>query len=212
MPEYIKERINQFKPTDERPFVIGLPTGSSPIGVYRRLVRLYNSGELSFKNVVSFNMDEYVGLPRDHPESYHSFMWSHLFKHIDIPPENVNILNGNADDLQAECERYEAKILDSASSESSSDISVRWARMALPITDNTRGASMPPILGTLSASTDKVAEASVVDDKALSAHGDLVLRTASNLDRDDGVASGETTTVNVPADALKTDDVRPCTI
>ncbi|KAJ2325105.1 Glucosamine-6-phosphate isomerase (Glucosamine-6-phosphate deaminase) (GNPDA) (GlcN6P deaminase) [Coemansia sp. RSA 2673] len=56
-------------------------------------------------------MDEYVGLPRDHPESYHSFMWSHLFKHIDIPPENVNILNGNADDLQAECERYEAKIL-----------------------------------------------------------------------------------------------------
>ncbi|KAJ2427499.1 Glucosamine-6-phosphate isomerase (Glucosamine-6-phosphate deaminase) (GNPDA) (GlcN6P deaminase), partial [Coemansia sp. RSA 2531] len=73
--EYIKERINQFKPTDERPFVIGLPTGSSPIGVYKRLVQLYNEGHLSFKNVVSFNMDEYVGLPRDHPESYHSFMW-----------------------------------------------------------------------------------------------------------------------------------------
>ncbi|KAJ2399155.1 Glucosamine-6-phosphate isomerase (Glucosamine-6-phosphate deaminase) (GNPDA) (GlcN6P deaminase), partial [Coemansia sp. RSA 2530] len=108
--EYIKERINQFKPTEERPFVIGLPTGSSPIGVYKRLVQLYNDGKLSFKNVVSFNMDEYVGLPRDHPESYHSFMWSHLFKHIDIPPGNVNILNGNADDLQAECERYEAKI------------------------------------------------------------------------------------------------------
>ncbi|KAJ2226259.1 Glucosamine-6-phosphate isomerase (Glucosamine-6-phosphate deaminase) (GNPDA) (GlcN6P deaminase) [Coemansia sp. RSA 1722] len=108
--EYIKERINQFKPTSENPFVIGLPTGSSPIGVYKRLVQLYNNGHVSFKNVVSFNMDEYVGLPRDHPESYHSFMWNHLFKHIDIPPENVNILNGNADDLQAECERYEAKI------------------------------------------------------------------------------------------------------
>ncbi|KAJ1834016.1 Glucosamine-6-phosphate isomerase (Glucosamine-6-phosphate deaminase) (GNPDA) (GlcN6P deaminase) [Coemansia sp. RSA 2711] len=108
--EYIKERILQFAPTAERPFVIGLPTGSSPIGVYKRLVELHNSGELSFKNVVSFNMDEYVGLPRDHPESYHSFMWNHLFKHVDIPPENVNILNGNADDLQAECQRYEAKI------------------------------------------------------------------------------------------------------
>lgn len=55
-------------------------------------------------------MDEYVDLPRDHPQSYHSFMWNHLFKHIDIQPKNVHILNGNAADLQKECEDYEAKI------------------------------------------------------------------------------------------------------
>ncbi|KAJ2779575.1 Glucosamine-6-phosphate isomerase (Glucosamine-6-phosphate deaminase) (GNPDA) (GlcN6P deaminase) [Coemansia javaensis] len=108
--EYIKERILQFEPSAERPFVIGLPTGSSPIGVYKRLVAYHRDGILSFKHVVTFNMDEYVGLPRDHPESYHSFMWEHLFKHVDIPPESVNILDGNAADLQAECERYEAKI------------------------------------------------------------------------------------------------------
>ncbi|KAJ2799960.1 Glucosamine-6-phosphate isomerase (Glucosamine-6-phosphate deaminase) (GNPDA) (GlcN6P deaminase) [Coemansia helicoidea] len=108
--EYIKARILQFAPTARRPFVIGLPTGSSPIGVYKRLVGFCADGSLSFKHVVSFNMDEYVGLPRDHPESYHSFMWHHLFKHIDIQPENVNILDGNAPDLQAECEKYEAKI------------------------------------------------------------------------------------------------------
>ncbi|KAJ2772258.1 Glucosamine-6-phosphate isomerase (Glucosamine-6-phosphate deaminase) (GNPDA) (GlcN6P deaminase) [Coemansia nantahalensis] len=108
--EYIKARILQFAPTARRPFVIGLPTGSSPIGVYKRLVAFCADGSLSFKHVVSFNMDEYVGLPRDHPESYHSFMWHHLFKHIDIQPENVNILDGNALDLQAECEKYEAKI------------------------------------------------------------------------------------------------------
>lgn len=61
---YVKERINQFKPTAERPFVLGLPTGSSPIGVYHKLVDFHKSGELSFEHVVTFNMDEYVGLPR----------------------------------------------------------------------------------------------------------------------------------------------------
>ncbi|KAK9674964.1 Glucosamine-6-phosphate isomerase (Glucosamine-6-phosphate deaminase) (GNPDA) (GlcN6P deaminase), partial [Basidiobolus ranarum] len=72
--EYIKHRILEFNPTEERPFVIGLPTGGSPVQVYRRLVEFHKAGELSFKNVITFNMDEYVGLPRDHPESYHSFM------------------------------------------------------------------------------------------------------------------------------------------
>lgn len=61
---YVKERINQFQPTPERPFVLGLPTGSSPIGVYAKMVDLHRIGQLSFKNVITFNMDEYVGLPR----------------------------------------------------------------------------------------------------------------------------------------------------
>ncbi|KAI8146059.1 glucosamine-6-phosphate isomerase [Fennellomyces sp. T-0311] len=107
---YIKERINQFSPTPDRPFVLGLPTGSSPIGTYQKLVELYRDGQVSFENVVTFNMDEYVGLPREHPESYHSFMWSNLFMHINIKPENVHMLDGNAPDLDEECRRYEAKI------------------------------------------------------------------------------------------------------
>jgi len=107
---YVAARINAAKPTPEHPFVLGCPTGSSPLGMYRHLIDLYEKGMVSFKNVVTFNMDEYCGLPEDHPESYHSFMWENFFNHIDIPAENVNILDGNAPDLDAECERFEAKI------------------------------------------------------------------------------------------------------
>lgn len=108
---YIANRINEFAPTADKPFVLGLPTGSSPIGTYKELIRLNKEGKVSFKNVVTFNMDEYIGIPEDHPESYHSFMYNNFFNHVDMQPENINILDGNAADLQAECERYEAKIL-----------------------------------------------------------------------------------------------------
>ena len=107
---YIVKRINEFAPTAEKPFVLGLPTGSTPLGTYKQLIKLYNEGKVSFENVVTFNMDEYIGLPEDHPESYHSFMWNNFFNHINIKKENVNILNGNAEDPQAECVRYEEKI------------------------------------------------------------------------------------------------------
>ena len=107
---YAAKRLIEFKPTASRPFVLGLPTGSSPLGMYKELVKLHNDKVISFKNVITFNMDEYVNLPQDHPESYHSFMWSNFFSHIDIPKENVNILDGNASDLSAECENYEKKI------------------------------------------------------------------------------------------------------
>ena len=73
---------------------------------------MYQAGEVSFKNVVTFNMDEYVGLPEEHPESYHSFMARNFFDHVDVPKENINILNGNAEDLVAECAAYEAKIVE----------------------------------------------------------------------------------------------------
>ncbi len=109
---HVVERINAAKPTAEKPFVLGLPTGSSPIGMYRALVKAYNDGKVSFKNVVTFNMDEYVGLPVEHPESYHSFMFTNLFNHIDCPKENIHILNGNAEDLAAECANYEKMIRD----------------------------------------------------------------------------------------------------
>ncbi|KAL6152205.1 Glucosamine-6-phosphate isomerase (Glucosamine-6-phosphate deaminase) (GNPDA) (GlcN6P deaminase) [Exserohilum turcicum] len=108
--DYIIERINTFKPTPEKPFVLGLPTGSSPVVVYQYLVQRHKAGQVSFRNVVTFNMDEYVGIPRDHPESYHSFMYKHFFSHVDVKPGNINILNGNAPDLEAECQSYEDKI------------------------------------------------------------------------------------------------------
>jgi glucosamine-6-phosphate deaminase len=107
---YICKRINEFAPTPSRPFVLGLPTGSSPIPTYQALIAMVKEKKLSFKNVVTFNMDEYVGLPRDHTESYHTFMFREFFSHIDIPPSQVNILDGNAVDLVAECKAYEQRI------------------------------------------------------------------------------------------------------
>ena len=87
-----------------------LPTGASPIGTYNELINMHKAGLISFRNVITFNMDEYIDLPEDHPESYHSFMWKYFFSHVDIAKENINILNGNASDLELECKQYEDKI------------------------------------------------------------------------------------------------------
>ncbi len=107
--DYIAAKINAHP--GDRPFVLGLPTGSSPIGVYKELVRMNKAGEVSFANVVTFNMDEYLGLPREHDQSYWYFMHDNLFDHlVDMKPENINILNGMTDDPEAECAAYEAKI------------------------------------------------------------------------------------------------------
>ena len=106
---YIVGQINK-KQAAGGTFVLGLPTGSTPLTTYKELIALNKAGKVSFKDVVTFNMDEYVGLPEEHPESYHSFMWNTFFNHVDITPANVNILNGNAPDLQKECDEYEEKI------------------------------------------------------------------------------------------------------
>lgn len=108
--DYVVARINVAKPTAERPFVLGLPTGSSPLGMYKALIEANKAGKVSFQNVVTFNMDEYIGLPEGHPESYHSFMWNNFFSHIDIKKEHVHILNGNAADPLKECADYEEAI------------------------------------------------------------------------------------------------------
>ncbi|MFO6422239.1 glucosamine-6-phosphate deaminase [Motilimonas sp. KMU-193] len=107
---YIADRINKFAPTAERPFVLGCPTGGTPLNTYKRLIELNKAGEVSFEHVVTFNMDEYVGIAPDHPESYRSFMYNNFFNHINIQDKNINLLDGNAEDLEAECQRYEDKI------------------------------------------------------------------------------------------------------
>ncbi|NDW10370.1 glucosamine-6-phosphate deaminase [Dysgonomonas sp. 520] len=107
---YIVSKITKAQPTAAKPFVLGLPTGSTPLGVYKCLIESHKKGLVSFENVITFNMDEYVNLPQEHPESYHSFMWNNFFNHVDVKKENVNILNGNAPDLEEECRRYEEKI------------------------------------------------------------------------------------------------------
>lgn len=105
---YVAQRIVEHGA--DTPFVMGLPTGSTPLGLYRELIRLNAEGKVSFKNVITFNMDEYVGVPADDSRSYHYFMWDNLFSHIDIKRENVHILDGMAPDLEKECVRYEAEI------------------------------------------------------------------------------------------------------
>lgn len=91
---------------------LGLATGSTPIGTYQRMIEDHVKNGTSYENVITVNLDEYVGLPKNHPESYRCFMDRQLFDHINIKRENTHIPDGNAEDLEAECRRYEA-IIDS---------------------------------------------------------------------------------------------------
>ena len=108
--DHIINRIKEKAAQTDKPFVLGLPTGSTPLKTYQELIRRHKAGHISFKNVITFNMDEYIGLPNDHEQSYHHFMNEHLFSHIDILPENINIPDGMAEDIWAACEEYENKI------------------------------------------------------------------------------------------------------
>src|SRR5215475_12828087 len=92
--------------------VLGLATGSTPIGVYRELIRMHEEGDLSFANVVTFNLDEYYPMPKDSIHSYHRFMWENLFSQIDIKPENVHIPPGDLprDEITEAAQRYELAI------------------------------------------------------------------------------------------------------
>lgn len=86
--------------------VLGLATGGTPVGIYEEIVKSYRQGMVSFKSAASFNLDEYVGIPEDHPESYHAYMNHHVFSHVDFSKERTHIPNGNAADLEQECARY----------------------------------------------------------------------------------------------------------
>lgn len=90
--------------------VLGLATGSTPVGTYQELIRLYQAGEVDFSAVTTFNLDEYYPIAPENPQSYHYFMQQNLFGHININPENTYIPNGLAKDTEAECHAYEEKI------------------------------------------------------------------------------------------------------
>ncbi len=90
--------------------VIGFATGSTPIGLYKELIKMHKEEGLDFSKIVTFNLDEYIGLPKDHPESYHTFMWENLFKHINVNPSNVHIPDGTVPDVEAYCQWYEERI------------------------------------------------------------------------------------------------------
>jgi glucosamine-6-phosphate deaminase len=108
---YIVKRKNYFDAhSPARSFVLGLPTGSSPVLVYRELAAMQKANVVCFDNVVTFNMDEYVGVPADHPQSYHSFMKEHFLSRIKIDESRVHILDGCAKNLTAECAAYEKAI------------------------------------------------------------------------------------------------------
>jgi glucosamine-6-phosphate deaminase len=90
--------------------VLGLPTGTTPLGLYKELARMHKKGELDFSRVTTFNLDEYVGMPITHPQSYHYFMHENFFKHVNIPPQNVHIPSGTTTNYRAFCEWYEHRI------------------------------------------------------------------------------------------------------
>jgi len=90
--------------------VLGFATGNSPLGIYQELIRMHREDGLDFSKVTTFNLDEYVGLPPEHEQSYHYFMWENLFKHINVGQRHVNIPHGMADDIEGHCVWYEEQI------------------------------------------------------------------------------------------------------
>jgi len=90
--------------------VIGMATGSTPLGLYQELVRMHKKEGLDFSQVTTFNLDEYVGLPVTHSQSYHYFMHENFFKHVNIPPQNIHIPSGTTSNYRAFCDWYEQRI------------------------------------------------------------------------------------------------------
>ncbi|MFN4905209.1 MAG: glucosamine-6-phosphate deaminase [Planctomycetota bacterium] len=107
--EYLGLACSSSSPLQETS-VLGLATGSTPLGLYQQWIKRHRAGEISFRNVVSFNLDEYYGVPPEDPQSYHYFMQENLFKHIDILPLNTHIPKTDCQDLPASAEAYEIAI------------------------------------------------------------------------------------------------------
>lgn len=108
--EYIVNAIHRKQPTNRKPFVLGLAASPALLGVYEELIALHKDSQVSFANIVTFNMSEYIGIDAEHPLSHHCFMQTNFFQHINIKKANINILNGNAKNLERECFTYEEKL------------------------------------------------------------------------------------------------------
>ena len=108
--EASKEAFNVVKEYLKPGKVLGLATGSTPLGLYKLMIEDHKTNGTSYENIHSYNLDEYVGLPITHPESYYAFMHNNLFNHIDIKEENVHVPCGLGDDLDTKCEEYDAMI------------------------------------------------------------------------------------------------------
>lgn len=109
LSELAAEKVAKVIKTKKYP-KIGLPTGSTPMGMYKRLIDMNKRGEISFKDVVTFNLDEYEGLDKKNPSSYYRFMMENFFGHIDIDLKNAHIPDGTSNDIYKECTHYEEKI------------------------------------------------------------------------------------------------------
>jgi glucosamine-6-phosphate deaminase len=101
---YVAKKIIVAKPTAKKPFVLGLPTGSSPLGMYRELIELNKRGVISFENIITFNMDEYIGLPEGDEHTFGCYLYEHIFKHKSF--KSVHYIRGYAECAEKECERY----------------------------------------------------------------------------------------------------------
>ena len=108
--DYVAYKIKAAKPTKENPFVMALPAGSSPLGMFKRLIEMFKKGKISFQNVVFFNMCEYVGLSKDDKNSFNCFLWEKFFNHIDAKKKNIHMLNSETKDFVKECNDYEKLI------------------------------------------------------------------------------------------------------
>ena len=93
-----------------RPTVLGLPTGSTPVGLYRELIRMHSANLVDFSRVTTFNLDEYVGLGPEHPQSYAAFMRANLFDHVNVPAESTHLPDGKTKDVAKHCKDYETAI------------------------------------------------------------------------------------------------------
>ena len=107
---YIAYRINRARPTPVKPFVLGLPMGDTPKGMYKKLVELNRAGKLSFANVVIFCMNEFIGLEKNAPQSCQSYMDEYLLKHVDTKAANIYILDGRTKNYEKECSNFELAI------------------------------------------------------------------------------------------------------
>lgn len=90
--------------------IVGLATGSTPLSMYKDLIRMYKEEVISFSDITTFNLDEYVGLSKDNPNSYNYYMYENFFKHVDVKSENINIPRGTAENIAEECKSYENRI------------------------------------------------------------------------------------------------------